>query len=748
MKSLRFLFSLVFVLFTNAWVLSQHPIQVASQENFEPIPFAKVLVIHKNEVIYKTTTSDRGIFYISDSIVRYKSPFQIQIKAYGFDFFEDTFHLKTPKQCLLNPLVKAIDEVVVTGQLSQTNSEQSVHRIRVLDAKTIEAKGAVNLRDLLQTEMGIRISQDQILGSGLSLQGMSSENIKILIDGVPIIGRLDGNIDLSQINLSNIERIELVEGPLSVNYGSNALGGTINLITKKTTRPGKTIQLNSYYETVGNYNLDGNFSLSSKKHNLSINAGRNYFDGWSMGDPKIEFPKKRIADSLRFHSWKPKEQLFGGLQYTYRWKRTVITPFADWFWEKVSNRGLPRPPFYGTAFDDYYTTTRNNQGVHFTSFMQEKYKIQGVVTHNYFYRTKNTFITDLYTLNQQLTPNESDQDTSIFRAFMSRATFSKSRNEHKLNYEIGYDVNYEIGEGKRISENKRAIGDYALFSTAEWKIHKSTVLKPGVRAAYNSAYQFSVVPSLQWKMTYKKSTFRFSYANGFRAPSMKELYLEFVDINHNIIGNTSLKPEKSHHFQTWCTLKRTLPKADHSLEANAFYQHVNDKISLSQDVSGLIYSYFNLNTFVSTGLQFKNTIQRKRTQVSLGLNYVGMRSNLSINNFSFSPEIVTSISYTIPKIEVLFTGFYKYTGKVLSVLKVSDTEFQEFRLNDYHLLDFSFQKKWWKNRIVTQVGGKNMLNVTNILSSGSLGGAHSGGGNSSPIVWGRSFYIKLSLNFK
>ena len=59
---------------------------------------------------------------------------------------------------------------------------------------------------------------------------MSGENVKIMIDGVPVIGRQNGNLDLSQLNLLGIEHVEIIEGPLSVNYGNNALVGTINLI--------------------------------------------------------------------------------------------------------------------------------------------------------------------------------------------------------------------------------------------------------------------------------------------------------------------------------------------------------------------------------------------------------------------------------------------------------------------------------------------------------------------------------------
>merc|ERR1711965_356759 len=97
---------------------------------------------------------------------------------------------------------------------------------------------AVTLKDVLVNQNNIRVAQDNVLGSSMSLQGMSGQNIKILIDGIPVIGRLNGNIDISQINLNTIERIEIIEGPLSVNYGTDALAGTINLISQKNKKNG------------------------------------------------------------------------------------------------------------------------------------------------------------------------------------------------------------------------------------------------------------------------------------------------------------------------------------------------------------------------------------------------------------------------------------------------------------------------------------------------------------------------------
>lgn len=71
--------------------------------------------------------------------------------------------------------------------------------------------GAQNLTQLLKNELNIQLSNDAILGSSMSLQGISGENVKFLIDGVPIIGRLNGSVDLDQINIQNVEKIEIIE---------------------------------------------------------------------------------------------------------------------------------------------------------------------------------------------------------------------------------------------------------------------------------------------------------------------------------------------------------------------------------------------------------------------------------------------------------------------------------------------------------------------------------------------------------
>ena len=133
---------------------------------------------------------------------------------------------------------KVLETFVITAQYEETSKEKAVNKIRVINREKIDALAAVNLGDVLKNELNVRLSQDNVLGTFMSLQGISGQNVKILVDGIPVIGKLNGSIDVSQINLNDIERIEIVEGPLSVNYGTDALAGTINLITKKKNNDG------------------------------------------------------------------------------------------------------------------------------------------------------------------------------------------------------------------------------------------------------------------------------------------------------------------------------------------------------------------------------------------------------------------------------------------------------------------------------------------------------------------------------
>lgn len=720
-----------------------------SDEAGVAVPFAQIALqdISTKKTSY-VQSNDMGVLLIPASWYQNGQQLIVQINTNGFHRETDTISKGASRRIQLKTNAKDIEEVVITGQLGAGSVTGSTNKVKLIDRATIDAKGAVNLRDLLQNEMNIRVSQDQVLGSGMSMLGISGEGVKILIDGVPIIGRQNGNIDLSQINLANIERVEIVEGPLSTNYGSNAMAGTINLITKKPKNKGYDINLGTFYETVGNYNLNLGVTSRIKNHAISAYGSRNFFDGWNPGDKWIKFPKVEVADSGRYQQWKAKEQYQGGVNYSYKFKKLELIPSVDLFREKIVNRGYPRAPFQISAFDDEYLTKRQNGGLEVIGWLKSNMKLDVQLNYSNYKRTKNSYITDLTTLDRKLLAN-TEQDTTRFVLYFNRVTLTRNNTDKQFNYEVGYDINYELGYGPRIENRKKEIGDYAVFGTFNWAPWTWLNVKPGLRFTYNTRYKEAFMPALNLKVGKKKHQFRGSLASGFRSPSIKELYMEFVDINHNIHGNPDLKPEVANHVQGWYNFNWEPNKWNLGFELSAYYQDIHNRISLAQSPNGVDYSYFNIDQFYAKGIQSVVKVGRKQWNVQVGFNYIGTASNYSNSRFAYSPECVSNVSYQLKNGTTKFSAFYKYTGKVVTYFVGEDASVTQQFISDYQLLDVQVQQWFLKKTLSVSLGGKNLLNVTNITAgSGTAGGVHTSSTGTAPIAWGRSFYLTMTYLIK
>lgn len=723
---------------------AQTILEVYSSENHIPITIGSLYIIDDPAV--NCSFSIEGKVMIPETLFGSKKSLSFKILSPGHHPFIDSIQLNEKKICILQIKSTELNQVVVTAQIGATKVENAVQKITVLSREMIESKGAVNLKDLLQNEMNIRVGQDQVLGSSITMKGIGGEGVKILIDGVPVIGRNDGNIDLSQLNLANIERVEIIEGPLSVNYGSNAIAGTINLITKKSKKPGHQISFGSYYETSGHYNLNSAYNLTKAKHSINLHFGRNYFDGWNDGDPWLSYPKSTNADSSRYKSWKPKEQFAYGLRYSFSAKKFQINPYFDGFKETITNKGFPRPPYQIIAFDEIYLTNRINSGLSFNSKFDKTIQVKGILSYNYYNRIKNTFVKDLTSLKQTLTDVQDDQDTSTFQSYFARINLTKFKMNAKINYELGVELNHENGKGTRLIDKNQNLGDYALYGIMEWNPLKSIILNPGLRFNYNTVYGAVAVPSINIKFSKKHHSIRTSYAKGFRTPSLKELYLDFVDINHNLSGNPDLQPETSNHFQIWYTFSDSIKKTAIKWEVNPYFQQISNKISLAQFDETTSYSYFNLDEYQSAGVQTSLQVIYKKLNLKCGFNYLGIASGVGSNNFYYSPEFTSSASYKLSKIPVSIHAFYKYTGSVQNFTMNDDGTIDEYYLDKYHLLDIQFNFSLWKDHISLNIGAKNLLNVKNIASIGSSG-AHSGS-TFSPIGVGRTYYTSLNIQLK
>lgn len=644
----------------------------------------------------------------------------------------------------------AVEEVVVTAQYAPQSAARSVHKINIIDRKDIELSASQNLRDILRTELNIRLSQDNILGSSMSLQGVSGENVKILIDGVPVIGRQDGNLDLSQINLNNIERIEIIEGPLSVNYGTNALAGVINLITKKDQKEKLQLGLQSYYESIGQYNLSANGGIKTGKSQIQVSAGRNYFDGWVDGEAFELIQKEKPADESRYKQWKPKEQYFGELQYSYTINKNIKVNYRGAFFdEMITNLGAPRAPYKESAFDDYYHTTRIDNSVQLNGKTNNKKNYTFLAAYNDYKRVKNTYYTDLTTLDRSLSQNSGDQDTSAFNLFTSRASFNSSDEQRKLNYEVGYDISVENAVGRRIENHYQNIGDYAIFTSVQYTPVKALIIRPGLRYSYNTDYRSPLIPSINLKYALTdRVSMRASYAKGFRAPSLKELFFYFVDINHNIIGNTDLQAEKSNNYILAISYAKVNEKTAYKIESSVFFNDIYNMITLAQANSSE-YTYRNVGKFQTQGIQFNNEFTIYQFKFDFGASYIGRYNELSegtqsINSFSYYPEARVNMHYDFSRLNVTAAVFYKYSGKIPSYIIGQNNTLEQRFTEDYHTADITLTKSLLKKRLIAGVGSKNIFNVKNI-SSYSAGGAHSTGGGSIPVAMGRTYFLKLDF---
>jgi len=746
MNTKLFLTGLIFSLLVCHQGFSQ-VLTILSVEEKEAIPQTHVLYKSLSRPTEGVLLSDDKGKLTLDSTFQKLLPIALEITSVGYQKQYDTLYSLSDKTYTLKSEAVVLNEVVITAQYAANSPEKSVHRIKIIDRKKIDLQGAQNLRDILSNEMNVRISQDNVLGSSMSLQGISGQNVKILIDGVPVIGRLDGNIDISQINLNNVERIEIIEGPLSVNYGSDALAGTINVITKKSQKRILSSSLNAYYESSGQYNLSGRMGYQKNKNTLSLSGGRNYFDGWQRNDPTFRLEKKGPADNSRFKDWKPKEQYFGALYMGRQIKDIQVGYTGDVFFEKITNRGIPRPPYNETAFDDYYRTSRINNTLSLNGKLTKNYNINVIGSYNYFQRTKNTYFKDLTNLNETLSANSGDQDTTKFKTLMSRGSISYTKDSAALHFELGYDLNNETGYGIRIKDTKQTIGDYAAFGSVEYSPVKSLVIRPGLRYAYNTAYAAPLVPSLNVRYMLKNFTFRGSYAKGFRAPSVKDLYFYFVDINHNIVGNQNLQAESSDNFSLSSVWQKNQHQKVYKVELSAFYNQIHNLITLAL-LSGTEYTYTNIGNYKTQGLNFNTELAIKHLKFMVGGSYIGRYNILSessdVETFSYSPELRSNLIYEFKKLNLSLALFYKYNGALNAFAIDADDKVYQTTIQAYSMADLSITKSFWQKRVGLTLGSKNLFDVKNITGSSS-GSAHSSGTNSVSVGMGRTYFLKLDI---
>jgi outer membrane receptor for ferrienterochelin and colicins len=654
---------------------------------------------------------------------------------------------------------KNLEEIIITGQYRPQSVKNSVYNVRVINNERIRLSGATSIQQVLNNQLGFRFSNDNTLGTtDVQLLGMSGRNVKILLDGVPLVDRGDTRESLGQVDINTIDRIEIVEGPMSVSYGSDALAGVINIITKRPGNNSFSVTAKAQEETAGDeyhpFSYKGvhtqSLSLSWQQKNWSVIVGGNHndFDGFG-GD-----------DYGRAKSWRPKEQWLGNTRIGYRNNKIDIYYRLDGLQEEIVSRGPINMSAY-TAFDQYYKSKRYTHQLQNQWRISNRAQLATILSYTDYNRRTKTFLKDFVAGTSTPGTQPGQQDVSKFNSFVFRNTLNYQFSP-KVSIQPGIDINHEEASGERIKGNP-VINDYALFISSEFKPTSAINIRPGLRFIKNSVYDAPpVIPSINTKFALSKDwDFRAAYAYGFRSPALRELYFNFIDANHTIVGNPNLKAEHSNSFNgflSWSPAK--LKSIAFTSTLGGFYNVFDNLIDYaSSPTSADTTITVNIAKFKTTGVTFENKMIWKDLNATLGFSYIGRYNSLSADDafkdedlpeFVWSPEINSNIIYTAKKIKTTFGLFYKFTGKrpgytVAFNNNTGQDEVVLTKIDAFHWADFTVTKPLFSYFTVTG-GVKNIFDVTTLTNTSAAGGAHSTGGPV-PMSYGRSYFLGLSFQW-
>ena len=746
-----------FALLTTYVTYAQQTYQVIDDEQGKPLVGATVAIVGAN--------GQRGGISVTDTDGRFStglpSPLTIEVRHLGYQTRRLNI-IDTTEPIVLSALTNRLDEVVVTGQFEAQSIDRSVHTVKAINRERIEAQGAVDLADVLSNILNITLTPDKGSGrTGISMLGLDGQYVKILLDGIPVpsVNGNGNNVDITQINMNSIERVEIVEGPMAVSYGANAAAGVINLISKITPTNSIAIQ----EETVGN-----EYGLSSGRHIQNINLGtrlgdqftlladyqRNDFQGFRNGFQGAEYTEN---NGQRGFDWHPKEQHSASATLGFRSDQARINYRFAYFTQRLemySRIVFPdEHPFSGIsnpfALDDRNQT--NRWGHHLSAqgkIGQINYHVVSSFTG--VEATQSTYRHRIETGAEEEVINE---ETSLLNSFTSRGIINNFT-EEDLDFELGYEYTWEKVDGANIEEGTQSIGNIAGFASLEWSPLETLTFRPGMRTIYNSLYSAPIIYSMNMKYrTPFNMDVRVAFGRSYRTPNVTELYFYFVDANHDVQGNANLNPEDGHGISIDLKQHLYLGEAVGFTTLKVFRNDIQNQIALAVvNQAPLRFQYINIDRFKSKGVSFSNRFEFANLAVNAGISYIGRFNQLSedeesLDDFLFSTEVNLNATYTFTKPNVSLALFYKHTGPVNQyVLDDESGEFRQGTTDSFNWLDFT--TTWnLSDHIQFRGGIRNIMNITDVNTTSGEAGAHSDAPTAVGLTYGRSYLLRAAYTF-
>ena len=495
-----------------------------------------------------------------------------------------------------DPAAVRLDTTVVTGTRTEHRYVDSPVEVQLITAQDIADSGAGDLAELLEREGGVHVSR--VAGRGntsIEIQGLSSEHVLILVDGRRVIGRIDGAIDLARLRTANIERVEIVKGPASALYGSDALGGVVNIITRAGGDGGR---LTLRGDDDDNREVFGNLGWSAADWTGNLSGG--YVDAASFDlDPDTATVDGPDAEGRYFSThnrWTPGERLRLDARFDYALDDS----------QRLDG---------GTA-GKLYDVRKRTEELRAALAPRIRFNADSLLSLDAYY----TRYYDQYVSEQRGSDDNDVDERTTDQLYTVSAQLDQRLGRHALS--LGLEHQYEELEADRLDQTGER-DRQAVFVQDELRLLDSRfTLVPGLRYDRDSQFgdQWSPKLSLRYDLG-EDWIVRAGYGRGYRAPDFKQLLLRFENaaVGYRVDGNPGLRAERSSGYNlglSWYA------GASSSLSLSVYHNEVDELIEIVQVEAGppTIYSYRNVSRARLTGADLQTEF-RPLSALRLRLGY-------------------------------------------------------------------------------------------------------------------------------
>ncbi len=437
-----------------------------------------------------------------------------------------------------------LEPVVVTASHSPKALKDAPVVTRLITLHDIKIADATNIQDMLTHEIpglefGFAMSQE----TSLRMSGFGGNAVLFLVDGERMAGETMDNVDYNRMNLDNVGRIEIVKGASSALYGSNAVGGVVNIISRENLEPW-TANVNSRYNSFGHeWRHGAGFSFNTSKWNSQTSFQHTSIDPVNL--PKAHSSEEIAIELLKKAQGLPYDEsvlqddsnlsrLYG--QKTYNVK------------ERLTWRATDQLTLTGRGSYFFRTSERDTHDYHFNGFSAG---LKGRYAWDHDRHLELSYAFDQYDKANFMPDGTRTHDHDYTnRQHVVHALYSHSFGKNSLL--VGGDyLNDYLSTYQFVTGTSHAQGNIDGYAQFDWNITERLNVVGSVRYDYFSASSQKALTE-RLAVVYKQPwmTFRANYASGFRAPTLKEMYMHFDmgNMGYLLRGNPDLKPEKSHNF--------------------------------------------------------------------------------------------------------------------------------------------------------------------------------------------------------